>query len=90
MDNNEHCYEGPERREVCTDVLILRQRFEDEEKTREAWRKETDAKLAKIMMFVEKLETPYNFGIWASRIFLGALVLAAASVFIRFIGTHVK
>lgn len=83
---DEHCYAGPERRAICTDVMILRQRFDDEIKGREVWRASVDLKLEKIMDFISKLQAPYNFGIWATRIFIGSFILSIAVALFKFGG----
>ena len=83
---DEHCYQGPERRSLCTDVLILRQRFEDQEAAREVWRLGVDKKLEIIMDFISKLKTPYNLGVWATRIFFGSVIVSVAVIISRFGG----
>lgn len=87
---DEHCYKGKERRSVCTDVLILKQRFDDQEAVREAWRLSVDQKLEKIMDFIQKLQTPYSFGVWATRIFFGSLLLSVAVTLFKFGGKILK
>jgi hypothetical protein len=84
--DNEHCYQGKERRAICTDVLVLRQRFEDQEAAREVWRAGVDKKLEIIMDFISKLRTPYNLGVWATRIFFGSIIVSIAVVIFRFGG----
>lgn len=83
-------YNGPERRNPCSELLVLRQRFEDEERERQVWREKTDAKLEKIINFLSKLEGPYNAGMWSIRIFLGAIILATTGFLIKVLGDHFK
>jgi hypothetical protein len=94
---DEHCYQGPERRSLCTDVLILRQRFDDEEKSREEWRgtinlrlDKQDKQLEKILSFMDKFAHPLNFGIRAGWIILGAVLITMVGLLFRFAEKIIK
>ena len=95
--DNEHCYQGDERRAVCTDVLLLRQRFDDEEKSREEWRgsinlrlDKQDKQLEKIIAFMDKFAHPLNFGVRAGWIILGAVIVTTVGMTFRFAGKIIK
>lgn len=95
--DNEHCYQGPERRAICTDVLILKQRFDDEEKSRTEWRQsimdrleKQDKQLEKIIAFMDKFAHPLNFGIRAGWIILGAIIVTSVGLSFRFAGKFIK
>lgn len=81
-------YDGIERRKHCELVVILRQQFEDDKKTREEWRKSIDSKLESVCGLIGKIEGPYNAGLWAVRILLGAFILGIAMTLIDFVRKH--
>ena len=88
---DEHCYQGIERRELCADVLVLRQRIDDEEKARYEWRQsiaarldKQDKQLDKILTFMDKFSHPLNFGVRAGWIILGAVIVTAVGFSFRF------
>lgn len=97
MTNQDDCYIGPERRDPCSELLVLRQRVEDEEIARQEWHESVDErfsdiniKLERILNFTRKIEGPYNFGIRAGWIFIGAVILGFTGFLFKFSGKIIK
>jgi hypothetical protein len=81
-------YDGIERRKHCEMVVMLKQQFEDDQKSRDEWRQSIDGKLESVCGFIGKIEGPYNAGLWAVRILLGAFILGMVTAIIEFVRRH--
>ena len=63
--------------------------FKEDKHNRDEWREKIDRKIEKISLFIDKIEGPYNAGLWALRIVLGAFLLGLVAGVIEFIRRHV-
>lgn len=86
MDRDESLdceYNGPERRKHCEMVIQIKTMFLEDQKNRDIWRNDVDSKLAKILNFLNKIEGPYNAGLWAFRIAIGGVIITAVGWFFK-------
>jgi hypothetical protein len=83
-------YDGPERRRHCEIVIALKTAFEEDKRIKDEWRKEVNDKLEKILTFTQKIDGPYNAGLWALRILIGGLLAGFAALILKFFKDHIK
>lgn len=81
-------YDGVERRKHCELVIMLKQQYEDDKKSREEWRQSIEEKLESVCRFISNVEGPYHAGLWAVRILFGAFILGLATAIIEFVRKH--
>lgn len=84
MDKN--CGYQEERRNYCGLIIALKQKFEDDKKINDEWKIEIDKKLTLVCAFINDIRGPYLAGLWAFRIFIGALIAG----FVALLGWIIK
>lgn len=92
MEQEDSCiaYDGPERRKHCEMVVAIRTAFDADKRDKDEWRRSVERKLEKIISFTEKIEGPYNAGLWAMRLLLGGIITGILAFLFKFIGSHIK
>lgn len=77
-------YVGEERRKHCDLVVEVRQKQADDSRRLDS----IEGKLEELCQFINKIEGPYNAGLWAVRIMFGAFLLGIATAIIEYVRKH--
>jgi hypothetical protein len=89
---NDECdiYVGQERRKHCEMVVALKSEYDEDKRNRDQWKEDVNEKLERIIRFLDKMEGPYNAGLWALRICVGAVITGIIAIIWKIFGQHIK